>query len=114
LGLFRQLHVNERLSSIIEGESLFNHGVAGSLYQAFLALVLLSLHGQAPTGLTALGNGLLLFVVEVGGGPLSPTLFAEERELAPSASDANRFILQDFFPPVHRVLSHHQLGSLIL
>jgi CPA1 family monovalent cation:H+ antiporter len=29
LGLFRQLHVNERLSAIIEGESLFNDGVAG-------------------------------------------------------------------------------------
>ncbi|HEY6411770.1 MAG TPA: cation:proton antiporter [Ktedonobacteraceae bacterium] len=68
LGLFRQLHVNARLSNIIEGESLFNDGVAGSLYQTFLAIVLLTLHGQAPTGLAALGNGLLLFVVEAGGG----------------------------------------------
>jgi CPA1 family monovalent cation:H+ antiporter len=70
LGLFRQLHVNEWLSNIIEGESLFNDGVAGSLYQTFLALVLLGLHGQAPTGLAALGNGLLMFVVEAGGGLL--------------------------------------------
>ena len=70
LGLFRQLHVNERLSNIIEGESLFNDGVAGSLYQTFLALVLLTLHGQAPTGLAALGNGLLMFVIEAGGGLL--------------------------------------------
>jgi Kef-type K+ transport system membrane component KefB len=70
LGLFRQLHVNERLSNLIEGESLFNDGVAGSLYQTFLALVLLTLHGQAPTGLAALGNGLLMFVVEAGGGLL--------------------------------------------
>jgi CPA1 family monovalent cation:H+ antiporter len=70
LGLFRQLHVNERLSAIIEGESLFNDGVAGSLYQTFLALVLLTSHGQAPSGLAALGNGLLLFVVEAGGGLL--------------------------------------------
>ena len=70
LGLFRQLHVNERLSTVIEGESLFNDGVAGSLYQTFLALVLLTLHGQAPTELAALGNGLLLFVVEAGGGLL--------------------------------------------
>ena len=68
LGLFRQLHVNERISTVIEGESLFNDGMAGSLYQIFLALVLLTLHGQAPTGLAALGNGLLLFVVEAGGG----------------------------------------------
>jgi Na+:H+ antiporter len=70
LGLFRQLHVNARLSNIIEGESLFNDGVAGSLYQTFLAIVLLTLHGQAPTGLAALGNRLLLFVVEAGGGLL--------------------------------------------
>jgi CPA1 family monovalent cation:H+ antiporter len=68
IGLFRQLHVNARLSNIIEGESLFNDGVAGSLYQTFLAIVLLTLHGQAPTGLATLGNGLLLFVVEAGGG----------------------------------------------
>jgi monovalent cation:H+ antiporter, CPA1 family len=68
IGLFRQLHVNARLSNIIEGESLFNDGVAGSLYQTFLAFVLLSLHGQTPTGLAALGNGLLLFVEEAGGG----------------------------------------------
>jgi CPA1 family monovalent cation:H+ antiporter len=68
IGLFRQVHVNARLSNIIEGESLFNDGVAGSLYQTFLAIVLLSLHGQAPTGLAALGNGLLLFVEEAGGG----------------------------------------------
>jgi CPA1 family monovalent cation:H+ antiporter len=70
LGLFRQLHVNERLSNLIEGESLFNDGVAGSLYQIFLALVLLTLHGQVPTGLAALGTGLLMFVVEAGGGLL--------------------------------------------
>jgi Na+:H+ antiporter len=68
LGLFRQLHVNERLSTIIEGESLFNDGMAGSLYQIFLLLVLLTLHGQAPSGLGALVNGLLLFVLQAGGG----------------------------------------------
>src|SRR6266700_2548636 len=32
LGLFRQLKVDRDLSTIIEGESLFNDGVAGSLY----------------------------------------------------------------------------------
>src|SRR5579884_520925 len=46
LGLFRQLKVNASLSTIIEGESLFNDGVAGALYQIFLVLVLLSAHGQ--------------------------------------------------------------------
>lgn len=68
LGLFRQMHVNERLANIIEGESLFNDGVAGSLYQTFLALVLLSARGQAPTGWTALGNGIELFLLKAGGG----------------------------------------------
>jgi CPA1 family monovalent cation:H+ antiporter len=68
LGLFRQVHVNERLSNIIEGESLFNDGVAGSLYQIFLAFVLLSLHGLTPSGLAAISNGFLLFVEEAGGG----------------------------------------------
>jgi CPA1 family monovalent cation:H+ antiporter len=68
LGLFRQVHVNERLSNLIEGESLFNDGVAGSLYQTFLALALLGLHGASSTGLTAIGNGLLLFGEEAGGG----------------------------------------------
>src|SRR6266480_7687344 len=43
LGLFRQVKVHERLSIIIEGESLFNEGVAGSLYQTFLCHCLWSL-----------------------------------------------------------------------
>lgn len=68
LSLFRQLHVNERLSNIIEGESLLNDGVAGSLYQTFLTLVLLMRHGQAPTGFLAMGKGLSLFLGEAGGG----------------------------------------------
>jgi CPA1 family monovalent cation:H+ antiporter len=68
LGLFRQMHVNERLSSIIEGESLFNDGVAGSLYQTFLALVLLTVHGQAPGGWVSFWNGISLFLLEAGGG----------------------------------------------
>lgn len=70
LALFRQIRVNERLASIVEGESLFNDGVAGSLYQIFLTLVLLSTHRQAPTGLAAVGSGLLLFAQEAGGGSL--------------------------------------------
>ncbi|TMC23308.1 MAG: hypothetical protein E6J34_03390 [Chloroflexi bacterium] len=68
LGLFRQLRVNERLSTIIEGESLFNDGVAGSLYQTFLSLVLLSLHGETPSGLQGWLAGAGLFIVEAGGG----------------------------------------------
>ena len=70
LSLFRQLHVNERLSVIIEGESLFNDGVAGSLYQTFLAAVLLSVSGQTSDGILAWGEGLLSFLLEAGGGIL--------------------------------------------
>jgi CPA1 family monovalent cation:H+ antiporter len=70
LGLFRQVKVNERLSTIIEGESLFNDGVAGSLYQTFMAVVLLSLQGHTSIGVGSWFNGLLLFLVEAGGGTL--------------------------------------------
>jgi CPA1 family monovalent cation:H+ antiporter len=68
LGLFRQLKVNPRLATIIEGESLFNDGIAGALYQTFLALLLLSLQGHPTTGLAAWGNGFFTFALEAGGG----------------------------------------------
>lgn len=67
LGLFRQVQVDERLSTLIEGESLFNDGVAGSLYQTFLSVVLLSLHGHTTPGLQGWLEGVGLFVVEAGG-----------------------------------------------
>ncbi len=68
LGLFRQLKVNQSLSTIIEAESLFNDGVAGVLYQVFLALVLLGLSGQhLPVGQLWL-NGLGVLALEAGGG----------------------------------------------
>ncbi|GHO87693.1 cation:proton antiporter [Dictyobacter formicarum] len=70
LSLFRQLHLDERLSVIIEGESLFNDGVAGSLYQAFLAIVLLSIQGHPSGAFQAWGQGVLFFLVEAGGGLL--------------------------------------------
>ena len=70
LGLFRQLKVNIRLSTIIEGESLFNDGIAGALYQTFLAFVLLNLQGHPATGASAWLDGILTFVLEAGGGLL--------------------------------------------
>ena len=70
LGLFRQLKVNVRLATIIEGESLFNDGVAGSLYQTFLAIVLLSLQGQVSSGVDGWLQGLFSFLLEAGGGAL--------------------------------------------
>src|SRR5439155_3111511 len=70
LGLFRQLKLNEHLSTIIEGESLFNDGVAGALYQTFLALVLLTAKGGQLALGTAWWQGLVTFVMEAGGGVL--------------------------------------------
>ncbi len=71
LGLFRQLKVNEDLSTIIEGESLFNDGVAGALYQACLALVLIAVRGQTLTTGQALWLGLGTLVLQAGGGSLT-------------------------------------------
>ncbi len=70
LGLFKQLKVNADLSTIIEGESLFNDGVAGSLYQVFLALILASIHGSPVTGIQAWLTGIGMFLLEAGGGIL--------------------------------------------
>jgi CPA1 family monovalent cation:H+ antiporter len=70
LGLFRQLKVNERLSSIIEGESLFNDGVAGSLYEVFLIIMLASLHHESTTLGGELLEGVGTFVLVAGGGIL--------------------------------------------
>jgi CPA1 family monovalent cation:H+ antiporter len=70
LGLLRHIKVDDNLSSIIEGESLFNDGVAGALYQIFLALTLLSVQGQAITAGQAWLNGIFMFLLEAGGGSL--------------------------------------------
>lgn len=70
LGLFRQLRVQPRLAIIIEGESLFNDGVAGSLYQTLLALVLLAVHGHASFGVGSWLEGGFSFLIEAGGGVL--------------------------------------------
>jgi CPA1 family monovalent cation:H+ antiporter len=68
LGLFRQLKVNQSLSTIIEAESLFNDGVAGVLYQVFLALVLLGVSGQHLSVGQIWLNGLGVLALEAGGG----------------------------------------------
>jgi len=70
LGLLRQLKVDVDLSSIIEGESLFNDGIAGALYQIFLALILASMQGQHITGLEPWIKGFGMFLLEAGGGIL--------------------------------------------
>jgi CPA1 family monovalent cation:H+ antiporter len=62
------LNVDRDLSTIIEGESLFYDGVAGSLYQTFLVFVLLSVQGQPATGFQAWLSGIGAFLLEAGGG----------------------------------------------
>lgn len=66
LGLLRHLKVDENLSSIIEGESLFNDGVAGALYRVFLALTLLSVQGQTITAGQAWLNSIFMFLLQAG------------------------------------------------
>ncbi len=68
LGLLRQSKVDIRLSTIIEGESLFNDGVAGSLYVIFLAVILLSIEGHPTAGIQAWFTGIGMFLLEAGGG----------------------------------------------
>lgn len=68
LSLFRQLKVNEELSTIIEGESLFNDGVAGVLYQVFLILVVAVATGQPLSAGQAWLDGLGTFLLQAGGG----------------------------------------------
>jgi CPA1 family monovalent cation:H+ antiporter len=70
LGLFRQLKINENLSTIIEGESLFNDGVAGALYQTFLALVLMTVDGGHLTPDVLWWQGIETLALEAGGGIL--------------------------------------------
>lgn len=69
LALFRQMSVNENLSTIIEGESLFNDGIAGVFYQVFLSVVVLSVGNQTGSdGFAAWLNGGQIFLVEAIGG----------------------------------------------
>ncbi|GCE10177.1 cation:proton antiporter [Tengunoibacter tsumagoiensis] len=68
LGLFRQLKVDAQLSTIIEGESLFNDGVAGVLYQVVLVFVLASIHHVQLTPFQMIGQGLLTLLQQAGGG----------------------------------------------
>jgi CPA1 family monovalent cation:H+ antiporter len=68
LSLFRQLKVDKNLSTIIEGESLFNDGAAGSFYQTFLTIILLSLQGQPVAGIQAGVSGISIFLLQAGGG----------------------------------------------
>ncbi|GHO63289.1 hypothetical protein KSC_021810 [Ktedonobacter sp. SOSP1-52] len=49
---------------------MFNDGVAGSLYQTFLAIVLLSIQGHPSGTFLAWGEGVFSFLIEAGGGLL--------------------------------------------
>jgi CPA1 family monovalent cation:H+ antiporter len=68
LGLLRQLGLPKRLGVIIEGESLFNDGIATAAFQLVLAALLLSLHQPGELdGLSAWQIGLKIVDLVFGG-----------------------------------------------
>lgn len=67
VGLFRQLRMGERLRTLIEGESLFNDGVAMAAFTTFLLLIVDERSGGGGiNGWQVSGETLWLFI----GGPL--------------------------------------------
>jgi CPA1 family monovalent cation:H+ antiporter len=71
VGLLRRMHMNKRLLTLLEGESLFNDGTASVVYQVVLAFVV---GASVIPGLTlanpagALENSVLGFLLLAGGG----------------------------------------------
>ncbi len=70
LALFKEYGAPRRLSLIFEGESLFNDGTAVAFFLIVLGIALNGYHG-----FTTLGEGLLGFLVMVGGGIVIGLLF---------------------------------------
>jgi monovalent cation:H+ antiporter, CPA1 family len=70
LGLLRQLGMPSRLSAIIEGESLFNDGIATTAFEIVLAAVLVSIH--RPSELDGLSAWqIALKIADLLGGGLA-------------------------------------------
>ena len=68
LGLLRQIGLPKRLSVIIEGESLFNDGIATAAFELVLAALLLSLHQPSELdGLSTWQIGLKAVDLVFGG-----------------------------------------------
>jgi monovalent cation:H+ antiporter, CPA1 family len=68
LGLLRQIGLPKRLGVIIEGESLFNDGIATAAFELVLAALLLSLHQPSELdGLSAWQIGLKIINLVFGG-----------------------------------------------
>src|SRR5215469_4710561 len=68
LGLLRQLSLPRRLGVIIEGESLFNDGIATAAFELVLAVLLLSLHQPSELdGLSAWQVGFKVVDLVFGG-----------------------------------------------
>ena len=66
IAIFKDLHMDRRLSVIIEGESLLNDGTAAALFQILLAGIL--------AGHLAFTTGFVQFIVAVLGGAILGTL----------------------------------------
>jgi monovalent cation:H+ antiporter, CPA1 family len=68
LGLFRELGVGRRLRTTVEGESLFNDGVASVLYTVVLGLALAAYAGHGVTGVAiTIGVARGIFQLAIGG-----------------------------------------------
>ncbi|WLR52216.1 cation:proton antiporter [Bacillus tianshenii] len=71
LSIFKSLGVSKKLSTIIEGESLFNDGIAVVLFKISTVYLLTYIE----MGLAGLGNGVLLFLQFALGGVLVGSVF---------------------------------------
>jgi CPA1 family monovalent cation:H+ antiporter len=60
LAIFRDLNMDRRLSTLVEGESLLNDGTAAALFQIMLAAVI--------GGHLSFAKGAGMFLLDVGGG----------------------------------------------
>jgi CPA1 family monovalent cation:H+ antiporter len=68
IALFRQLKVNVDFQTIVEGESLFNDGVAGVFYQIFLVLAIATYQNPHPeAGFLAIQGGEIFLLEGLGG-----------------------------------------------
>lgn len=69
LALFKQMHLDHRLSTLVEGESLFNDGTAVVIFKLLLSLALMgAVSGESLPHL--LSGGALQFLLVVLGGAL--------------------------------------------
>ncbi len=70
LALFKQMHVDQRFTTIVEGESLFNDGTAVVIFKLLFSIVALGLASPALRLDTLIIGGIIQFLIVVVGGIL--------------------------------------------